>query len=218
MTIVLHGYRYSVYVRIVRMTLAEKGVIYDYVEVNPFGNEVPAEYIAMHPFKRVPTLVHNDFVLYETAAITRYIDESFEGASLQPTGSRSRARMAQIISVIDAYGYWPMVRQVFSHRVFRPHIGEQAHEDEIRSGVGSSHRTAAALEALAESGGFLVGNQLSLADLHLAPMMAYFTAAPEGQEVLDRHPKLSAWWELMRRRRSLAATDPGLPKPVNDRS
>jgi glutathione S-transferase len=48
----------------------------------------------------------------------------------------------------------------------------------------------------------------SLADFHLAPMMAYFTAAPEGEEAVARHPKLSAWWEVMRRRSSFAETDP----------
>ena len=42
MSLVLHGYRYSVYVRIARLALAEKGVAYDRVEVNPFAADVPA--------------------------------------------------------------------------------------------------------------------------------------------------------------------------------
>ena len=37
MSLVLHGYHYSVYNRIARLALAEKGVAYDRVEVNPFG-------------------------------------------------------------------------------------------------------------------------------------------------------------------------------------
>src|SRR6266478_5495835 len=65
----------------------------------------------LHPFRRVPTLVHDDFVLYETQAITRYIDEAFAGPAFQPVQPRQRARMAQVISIIDAYGYVPMVRQ-----------------------------------------------------------------------------------------------------------
>jgi glutathione S-transferase len=214
MTVVLHGYQYSVYVRITRMTLAEKGVAYDRVEVNPFASDMPAGYLALHPFRRVPTLVHDGFVLYETSAITRYVDEAFDGPSLQPGEARRRARMAQIIAIADAYGYWPMVRQVFSHRVFRPRTGEPVDENEIRAGVEASSRAAGALEALAEPGGFLVGPHVSLADLHLAPMMAYFAAASEGRAVLARHPKLSAWWELMQERDGLTATDPGLPAPA----
>jgi glutathione S-transferase len=97
MGVVLHGYEYSVYTRVARLVLAEKAVDHDYVEVNPFACDVPAEYLAMHPFRRVPTLVHDDFVIYETAAITRYVDETFGGVALQPTGSRPRARVVQII-------------------------------------------------------------------------------------------------------------------------
>jgi glutathione S-transferase len=208
MTVVLHAYHYSVYAWIARLVLREKDVSHDHVEVNPFATNVPAEYLAMHPFRRVPTLVHDGFVLYETAAITRYIDEAFPGVALQPTAIRSRARLTQIIGVIDAYGYWPMVRQVYSHRVFRPRMGQQADEAEIESGIAASERAVQALEALAGDGGFLIDDRLSLADLHLAPMMAYFTAADEGCAVLARLPKLSNWWNMMRHRPALVATDP----------
>jgi glutathione S-transferase len=211
MTVVLHGYQYSVYVRIARLALAEKGVAYERIEVNPFAPEVPAAYLVMHPFRRVPVLVHDGFVLYETGAITHYIDENFPGPRLQPEAPRERARMAQIISVADSYAYWPMVRQVFSHAVFRPRVGEPVATEEIARGLDGSARALAALEALVAGGDFLVGAQLSLADLHLAPMIAYFTAAPQARDRMAAYPKLSCWWHAMQRRPSLAATDPGLP-------
>jgi glutathione S-transferase len=44
MTLILHGFRYSVYVRIARIALAEKGLTYEHVEVDPFGPDVPIEY------------------------------------------------------------------------------------------------------------------------------------------------------------------------------
>jgi glutathione S-transferase len=216
MTIVLHGYQYSVYVRIARMALAEKGVAYERAEVNPFAADVPAAYLAMHPFGRVPVLVHEDFVLYETGAITRYVDETFPGPRLQPETPRDRARMTQIISIIDSYAYWPMVRQVFSHSVFRPSVGEPVDAAEIERGLEGSARALGALEALAAGTDFLVGMQLSLADLHVAPVIAYFSAAAEAREVLASRPKLSAWWHVMQRRESLIATDPGLPARIAD--
>jgi glutathione S-transferase len=52
---------------------------------------------------------------------------------------------------------------------------------------------------------------LSLADLHLGAMLAYFAAAPEGAALLRDHPRLTAWWVRLSRRPSFAATDPGLP-------
>jgi glutathione S-transferase len=212
MALVLHGYRYSVYVRIARLALAEKGVAYDRVEVNPFAPDVPAVYLALHPFGRVPTLVHDDFALYETGAITRYLDRTFAGPALQPDQPRALGRMDQIIGVVDSYGYWPLVRQVFSHRVFRPAIGQPVDETEVGRGLAGAAKVLAALEVLAAPDAFLVGPALSLADLHLGAMLAYFAAAPEGAALLRNHPRLAAWWVRLSRRPSFAATDPGLPK------
>ncbi len=209
MSLVLHGYHYSVYNRIARLALAEKGVAYDRVEVNPFA-DIPAEYLALHPFGRVPTLVHDGFVLYETGAITRYIDRSFAGPALQPVAPRALARMDQLIGIIDSYGYWPMVRQVFSHRVFRSAAGRPVDEAEIAQGLAGAAEVLAALEALA-SEPFLTGPELSLADLHVGAMIAYFTLAPEGAAQLGQHPRLAAWWGRLSRRPSFATTDPGLP-------
>jgi len=42
MALILHGFRYSVYVRIARIALAEKGLAYEHVEVDPFAPDMPA--------------------------------------------------------------------------------------------------------------------------------------------------------------------------------
>jgi glutathione S-transferase len=214
MAVHLHNYRYSVYGRIARMALAEKGVAYEPVEINPFVEDLPPSYLALHPFGRVPTLVHDGFVVFETAAITRYVDEAFPGPPLQPDTVGARARMAQIIAVIDSYGYWPLVRQVFSHRVFGPRLGEQADEQAIRDGLQASPRVLQSLEGLADEAAFLLGDRISLADIHLAPMIAYFAQAPEGADLLARQRKLAAWWDRLAVRPSMVATDPGLPEHV----
>ena len=211
MSLVLHGYHYSVYNRIARLVLAEKGVTYDRVEVNPFSPDLPAAYLALHPFSRVPTLVHDGFALYETGAITRYIDRAFPGPALQPGDARALARMDQIIGVVDSYTYWPLVRQVFSQRVFRSRIGQPADEDQVALGLAGAAKALAALEALASSEAFLVGAKPSLADFHLGAMIAYFTEAPEGAAMLGKYRRLAGWWERLSARPSFTATAPGLP-------
>src|SRR3954451_567518 len=117
MAVELYGYQYSVYSWIARFALEEKGADYRWIEINPFAPDVPDSYLALHPFKRVPTLVHGNFHIYETGAISRYVDEAFPGPSLQPTDLCHRTRCNQFISIVDGYVYWPLVRQVFSHRV-----------------------------------------------------------------------------------------------------
>ncbi len=212
MKLFLHGYRYSVYTRIARLALAEKGVAYAQVEVNPFAPDCPAEYLGLHPFRRVPTLVHDGFVLYETGAIARYVDRAFPGPALQPNTPAGLARMDQIIGVVDSYGYWPMVRQVFVHDVFRPRLGGDVDIAERDRGLEAAGRVLDALEALISDQAWLAGPEVSLADLHLGAMAAYFTLSPRGTAALGARPRLAAWWQRFGRRPSLAATDPGLPE------
>jgi glutathione S-transferase len=213
MSMILHGYRYSVYLRIARMAFLEKGVSVGHAEIDPFADDIPASYLEMNPFGRVPTLVDGDFVLYETTAITRYADEAFDGPSLQPRDPRRRARMNQIVAILDSYGYQPMVRQVFSQRVFNARLGRLPDEALIERGMAASGLVLKALEKLCGDNGDLVDGNVTLADLHLAGMTAYFTAAEEGAAALSCHTGLSRWWDKMQERGVLAATDPGLPAP-----
>lgn len=211
MVVELHGYKYSVYSWIARLALEEKGVHYDWVEINPFADTVPARYLDLHPFKRVPALVHGEFSLYETNAITRYVDEVFEGPKLQRTESKERARCSQIMSIVDSYAYWPLVRQVFSHSIFRPLMGRPADDAEIRRGLDAAPKVLSALEKVASDEQYLCGNAVSLADIHLAPVIGYFALTPEGLAVLRKYTRLSDWWLGMSERGAYVATMPRLP-------
>lgn len=206
----LHGYRYSVYTRIVRVVLAEKSLAYDLSEVNPFEQESSAA-ANPHPFGMVPVLSHGGFQIYETNAITRYLDAAFPNPALTPRLPSAVARMAQVIAMIDAYGYRPMVRQVFEHRVFRPANGEALDEAEVAAGLRASGKVLAALESVAAEGLVLAKGQMTLAECHLAPMLDYFTVAPEGAALLARCSALSRWWADVAERPSLIRTNPGLP-------
>jgi glutathione S-transferase len=207
----LYGYQYSVYSWIARLALAEKGVDYHWIEINPFAPDVPESYLALHPFKRVPALVHDGLQVYETGAITRYVDEAFSGPRLQPTDPRLRARCSQFLSIVDSYVYWPLVRQVFSHRVFRPRSGRPSDTTEIQKGLAEAPRVLAALDRLAADAEYLCGAEISLADIHLAPMIGYFAMAQEGEALLKTHSKLSKWWSAIAARSAYCATMPRFP-------
>jgi glutathione S-transferase len=211
MNVELYGYQYSVYSWIARLALEEKGASYHWIEINPFAPDIPESYLALHPFKRVPALVHDTFQIYETGAITRYVDEALPGPRLQPTDPRHRARCNQFLSIIDSYVYWPMVRQVFSHRVFRPRLRRPSDATEIQKGLDAAPEVLAALERLVADTEYLCGTELSLADIHLAPMIGYFVMAGEGEALLKRHRKLGHWWATISARTAYRATMPQLP-------
>ena len=95
--------------------ILELGLEAAYVEANPFAAEPDAELSRHTAFGRVPVLRHGAFALTETAAIIWYLDDLTAGQALRPEDAQATARMLQVIGIIDAYGYQPMVKDVFSH-------------------------------------------------------------------------------------------------------
>jgi glutathione S-transferase len=203
---VLFGPSYSVYVRIVKIVLAEKGVDYDQVEFDVFDhNDWPADWPQRQPFGLVPALEHDGFRLYETRAITRYLDEAFAGPRLQPDDPQGRACMEQVISVLDGQGYWPMVREIFVQRVERARDGV-TDEAVIAAALPKAERCLAALGDLIGEHEYLAGAAFSLADAHAAPMFHYFLEAPEGERLLQAEANLKTWWSRIAARPSVRAT------------
>lgn len=203
----LFGLERSVYTRIARLALEEKGVKYTLHEVEIFGpGGVPEAHRQRHPFGRIPVLRHGGFELYETAAITRYVDEAFDGPALQPTEPAPRARMNQLIALLDAYAYQPMVWGVFVQRVRKPLHGQPTDEAEVARSIERSQTCLQAVMRLAACDPFLVSRSISLADLHAAPMLRYLSLAPEGKALLDPHRALAQWLQAMLARPSMLRT------------
>jgi glutathione S-transferase len=70
------------------------------------GDTRKPEFIALNPRHTVPTLVDGDFVLYESNAITEYLEAAYpgRGASLFPGDAKSRATVWRLMMEIDNYG------------------------------------------------------------------------------------------------------------------
>lgn len=205
---VLYGAAHSCYVRIARLALCEKGVAYDLVPVDIFApGGPPAWYGELQPFGWIPALEHAAFRLYETAAITRYIDEAFAGPPLQPTDTACRATMTQLVCLLDAYAYRTLVWDVHVERVDKPASGANADETRILAALPEARRCLAAVERLRRPGAFLLGEAPTLADIHLAPMLGLFVQAPEGAAVLAEYTGLVDWWHSFRVRPTIAAAE-----------
>jgi glutathione S-transferase len=204
---ILYGLSRSVYTRIARLALEEKGVRYTFEEVEIFGPAgVPAEHLARQPFGRIPAFAHDGFTLYETGAITRYVDEAFAGTRLQPQDARARARMNQVIGIVDSYAYRPMIWGVFVARIVAPEEGIVPDEKLVAEALGKSRTCCRALDEILGSNRYLAGDEVTLADLHALPIMLYFAMTQEGREVLAAHPRLRAWLDFTAARASVQRT------------
>ena len=204
---VLYGLARSVYTRIARLAFEEKKIEYKLEEVEIFGPDgVPPAHFERHPFGRIPVLQHGDFRLYETSAITRYVDERFFGPALQPQEPEARGRMGQIIGVLDAYGYRPMVWGIFVQRVRLPLQGKSTDEAEVVKALPIAAKCLDVLDLRLSATPFLAGHRCTLADLHAAPMLIYLALAPDGRLLISQRPRLEAWLESMKERPSLQRT------------
>jgi len=204
---VVFGTSYSVYTRVVRLTLEEKAVPYRMEEIDIFAETgPPTGYTERHPFLRIPAFEHEGFQLYETGAITRYVDEVFPNPPLMPDTAEGRARANQIIGILDSYAYRTWVWDIFVERVRIPEKGGASDENKIADALPKAETCLAAIEDLMSDGPFFLGDIVTLADLHAAPMVALFRLAPEGKRLLDDHPRWDAWWQAMSERPSMAST------------
>ena len=181
----LFGEPYSVYVRAVRLALEEKNVAYELVPVDIFKpGGPPPEHYARHPFGKIPAFEHAGFRLYEAGAITRYVDEAFPGPRLQPEHPRARARMNQIISILDSYAYPALVWDIYVERVSRPASGAAPDEQRIAASLPRAEVCLAVISGLMDEAPWLAGKSISLADLHAAPML--------GCVLMRSHPRPDA--------------------------
>lgn len=203
-TVTLLGDARSTYVRTARMGLAEKGVAYTLESALPHTPEI----LAVHPFGRIPAFRDGAIALFETSAILRYVEESFEGPSLLPARILDRARCEQWVSAVNAYLYDAMIRRFVLQYVFPR--GADGKPDRVTID-GALKDVAGQLTILNQAYGdrdYLVGSAPCMADLFLAPIIAYLSTMPECEPLLAAAPSVRRAHAIIRERASFSATDP----------
>jgi glutathione S-transferase len=206
---IIYGPAFSTHVRTARLALEEKPASYELVDVATMqGAHQQPEHLARNPFGKVPAFSHDGFDLYETDAIVRYIDQAIPGQDLQPIEAQPRARMNQIIGIIESFAYTCMITKVAVNRLIRPMLGETPDEATIKEALPSAELCLKEFERLMGSGKYLAGDKLTLADLFVIPVYHYLALTPEGQELLKPRAKIRAWWDLVKTRNSVATTEP----------
>ncbi len=189
----LFGADYSVYVRICRIVLAEKGVDYRLHPIDIFADGgPPREYLDLNPFGRIPSFRYGTFELYETDAITAYVDEAFDGPELMPRDLKARARTRQIMRLADA--------EIYRHLVWGVYVPWK--NKEAMPGLERADLILGELQQLAAEN-WMAGDQFSLADAYVYPMLAYVSIAPEGRANLVKFAGLTRWMEQMSSRKSI---------------
>lgn len=202
---IVYGVPGSPYVRSALLGLEEKNAPYTLARM-PFGSTKEPSHLERHPFGRVPVLEHDGFMLYETQAILRFVDDVFPGERLQPADPYQAARMNQLVGIVDWYFRSQVSATISFNRLVAPRFGIAVDEGVVARASPDAERCLHEVDRLRGDAAFLVGPQITIADLMLAPHMAYLAETPEGQAMLPSYPRLSAWLARMAERPSMMKT------------
>ena len=192
----VYGTPRSTYVRTVRLLLESAGTDYNLKEIDIFnGENKSADYLAKNPFGKVPTLEVDGELVYETTAITDYLNTVFAGNKFSPSDSLHQARMRQIMAIVDSHLYSPAILSIVIQRLIVPSQGGKTDEDNVKNAVAPAQTAVEAIESLTVGSPYLLGSEMSIADFYLIPIFIYLSQTPEFDSITAQTPKLRTWWD-----------------------
>jgi glutathione S-transferase len=168
------------------------------------GEQKQPAHLARNPFGVIPALVDGDFTLYESRAITRYIND-INGSKLTPSDPKKRAIMEQWLS-LEAGDITPKFEKIAFQRVFALRRGLVTDEAAVAQAVKDVSPALDIMDAHLAKNAFLAGEQFTLADVFYLPYFAFvYTKTPE-KHLLESRPNLLKWWTTITARESWYVT------------
>ena len=168
----LYGYWRSSSAYRVRIALELKGLRYENVPVHLVrngGEQHQPGFAAQNPMQQVPVLEVDDdgapFCLTQSIAIVEYLDERFPDPALLPSEPRRRARAREFAEIVNA-GIQPHQNLDTLARLAPSVDGKAFARDFNERGLGALERLAAKT-----AGKFLIGDDISIADIWLVPQL-----------------------------------------------
>jgi len=203
---VVHSIPGSPFGRAVFVTLEEKGVRYRLEPIAP-GTLKGEPHISRHPFGRIPVLEHDGYLLYETQAILRYLDRILPEPPLTPADPRLAGRMDQVMNINDWYLFQGVNNVIGFQRVIKPRLmGQPADEAAVAEAMPRARIVINELSRLLGGQSYFAGEQLSLADIVVAPQLDFLKLTPEWGALSATAENLNSWFARVTARASFRAT------------
>ena len=186
----------------VRIVLAEKSLSYEFAAVDiTKGEHRRPEFLRFNPYGRVPVLVDEDTVVYDSTIINEYLEEEYPHPALMPEDSSARARVRTLEDYCDN-SFLPSAGFVQAE-LSKPqgeHDAErlQRYRNELTRGLKR-------LEGFLGGKEYLVSGQFSLADIAFVPALLILPRL--GVEVDPSLRGVSAWINRLKQRPSVRALE-----------
>lgn len=189
--LILHSFRRCPFAIRVRMVLEEKKIPFQIKEEDL--SQPSTELLARHPEGRVPLLVHQingkTHVIYQSTIITEYLEETFPQYSLMPS-------LPLLRTEVRLWTYW-------CDSIFKPDLDlfkydfrslNDSEKEDLKRRI---HKNLYHWNQALDQRPFLLGDALTLADIHLFPFARQFFAIRPGLEEVDQYQNLQNWLTRM---------------------
>lgn len=214
----------------VRICMAEKGIEFTSrpIDLGKFEHLTP-EYLAINPNGVVPALRHDGEVVIESTVICEYLDEVFAPTSLTPPSALGRARMRAWLRYIDEVpsmavrvptfqnlvlpAYQKLSKDEFDtladsmpiRKQFIMRMGQDGFSDsDYSQSIEQLQRTLVRLEAALEIGPWLLGEQFTITDICIAPVLHRMEEMGMSALWKADMPRVTDWYRRIKARSSFA--------------
>jgi glutathione S-transferase len=199
---IVYGASLSPFVRKVLAYGAEKGLELEHKPLG-LGSDDP-DFLAASPFRKIPAFRDGDFGISDSSAIIHYLEAKFPEPALIPADPQARARVIWFDEFADTI-LCACGAKMFFNRIVAPRFlgregdletADKAEREELPPILDYLERTI-------PENGWLVGDDISLADIAVATAFANFRHL--GMTIdAARYPKVAAFAERMLARPSFA--------------
>jgi glutathione S-transferase len=171
-----------------RIALNYKEIPYTNISINPQDR---SEVIKASGQPRTPVLVHEGRVVYDSAAILRYLDANFRNT--RPLFSQDYATMGEI-EKWEGLARWQIAES--TGIIFGQYFAETKSRDEIDRASDLLHERTDAIEKRLRDNPWLVGDGMTAADVTAAPSIIYGMLSPEAAKLSPIHEFFAASLKL----------------------
>jgi glutathione S-transferase len=183
----------------VKIAHAEKNLSWEGIRVRLANREQKSpEFLKLNPYGKIPVLVEDGKVLFESCIINEYLDEKYPNPPLMPKDPYLRGRGRVLVDYALNYAhepYWALRGEMRKPAAERNSTGIENSRNRLRELLVYLEN------ALGEREYFL--GELSLADIAIAPR--FLRAETYGALPAPSLPRLSAWLERLKQRPSVKA-------------
>lgn len=193
----LYDYPQSPYCQKVRIVLAEKDLSYETIFVDlQKGEQRRPEFLALNPYGKVPVLIDEDEVVYDSTLINEYLEDEYPHPPLMSARSGERARARMLEDFADNSFTVPI--SMLLAELQKPE--GTGNEERIQRYRAEVVRVLELLERRLEGREYLAGS-FSLADVAFIPRLLILPNL--GIEVPGRLKNVLGWIERLKLRPSV---------------